>query len=379
MQSRIQPGEKVKKRERSETDDDAYEKDIPKFRRDPMTAREYGTLSSGEEVREFTLRNSRGMVARIINYGATLTELHVPDASGEVADVVLGFRDLAGYLGKHPCFGSTIGRVAGRITGGKFSLEGRKYALAINNPPNHLHGGPLGFDKRLWSSQAVVDTSDAVKLTLCSPDGEEGYPGNVEVAVTYLLTPDNELVIQYEATTDKATPLSLTNHSYFNLSGEGSGDIGNHQLQIYSDAIVPTDSDMTLSGRREPVAGKPNDLNRMRRLGDVIPQLLNQHGDNYLLPGGQDGVPVPVARLWDPASGRCMEVFTTESCLQLYSAAVLDGTLKGKSGKAYVKFGGLCLECQGYPDGVNTPELGDIVLRPGDTCRQTTIYKFANT
>ena len=345
-----------------------------------MTARDYGTLPSGENVREFTLQNPQGMVARVIEYGATLTELHVPDGRGQMADVVLGFKNLEGYLGGHPFFGGTIGRVAGRISGGKFTLEGRSYTLALNDPPNHLHGGKVGFDKRLWRGQAVgdVDGSDAVKFVLRSPDGEEGYPGNVEVAVTYSLTSHNELVIQYEATTDRATPLSPTNHSYFNLSGEGSGNINKHLLQIDADAITSTDAAMTQLGGREAVSGKPNDLNQPRRLGDVIPKLLNQHGDNYLLRRDQPGALVQAARLRDPASGRVLEVFTTESCLQFYSAAVLDGTLKGKSGRPYPKFGGLCLECQDYPDGVNTPELGDIILRPGKTYQQTTIYRFTN-
>ena len=232
----------------------------------------------------------------------------------------------------------------------------------------------------MWSGQSVLDEhgSDALKLSRRSPDGEEGYPGNVEVAVTYSLTAENELVIQYEATTDRATPLSLTHHSYFNLSGEGAGDITNHHLQIHADAITSTDAEMTQLGRRETVAGKSNDLNQPRRLGDVIPKLLNQHGDNYLLRRNQPGALVPAARVCDPASGRVMEVLTTETCVQFYSAAVLDGTLEGKSGRPYPKFGGLCLECQGYPDGVNHPELGDIILRPGGTYRQTTIYRFTN-
>lgn len=345
-----------------------------------MIARNYGTLPTGEQIREFTLQNPRGMIARVIEYGATLTELQVPDAHGQMADVVLGFKDLDGYLGRHPFFGGTIGRVAGRITGGKFLLEGRSHTLCLNDPPNHLHGGHAGFDKRVWSGRAVADAphADSIKLSRRSPDGEEGYPGNVEATVTYSLTAKNELVIQYEAATDRATPLSLTHHSYFNLSGEGAGNMANHHLQIHADAITATDAAMTQLGRAEPVAGKPNDLNQPRRLGDVIPKLLNQHGDNYLLRRSRSSALMPAARLWDADSGRVMEVLTTESCLQLYSAAVLDGTLRGKSGRPYPQFAGLCLECQGYPDGGNTPELGDIILRPGGAYRQTTIYRFTN-
>jgi aldose 1-epimerase len=341
-----------------------------------LPPREYGTLPSVEIVHEFTLQNARGMVARIIDYGATLTELHVPDARGAVADVVLGFKNLDGYLGNRAYVGATIGRVAGRITRGTFSLAGRKFNLTVNEPPNHLHGGFSGFDKRIWSGRVVAD---ALKLSLHSPDGEEGYLGNLDVAVTYSLTDKNELAIQYEATTDQATPFSPTNHSYFNLSGEGSGSIENHQLQIHADAITATDATMTHLGRRETVAGKPNDLNQPRRVGEVTRELLNQHGDNYLVRREQPGALVSAARLHDPASGRAMEVFTTETCLQFYNAAYLDGTLTGKSGHAYKKFAGLCLECQGYPDGANTPKLGDIMLHPGNIYRQTTIYRFSNS
>ncbi len=340
----------------------------------------FGLLPTGEKVCAFTLRNSSGMVAKIIDYGATLTELHVPNARGDVVDVVLGFSNLDGYLGFHPFFGSTIGRISGRLTGGNFTLDGRTYNLAKNDPPNHLHGGKSGFDKRLWNAQPFVDAhgSHALKLARLSRDGEEGYPGNVEVAVTYTLTGRNELVIEYRATTDKATPLSLTNHSYFNLAGEGSCSIESHQLQIHSDAITATDAPMTQLGYLKEVTGKPNDLRNPHPLGKVIPGLLNQHGDNYLVRRQKTGELTPAARLVDAASGRVLEIFTTEACLQLYCAAVLDGSLTGKSGGKYQKFGGVCLECQGYPDGPNTPALGDIILRPGATYRQTTLHRFSH-
>ena len=343
-----------------------------------IKTRAFGTLPTGETVDEFTLTNSRGLTLKLITYGATITELHVPDRHGAAADVVLGFNNLDGYLGNHPFFGCIAGRVSGRITGGKFTLDGRNYQLHLNDPPNHLHGGARGFDKRLWQSQTVKSSNGApgVKFTRRSPDGEEGYPGNVDVAVTYSLTDQNEIVIQYEGTTDLATPLSLTNHSYFNLAGEGSGTIENHLLQIASSKITATDAQMTLTGQRTPVAGKSNDFNRSKRLGDAIPGLLNSHGDNYLLSRPNPKSLERVARLEDPAGGRIMEVLTTEDCLQLYTAAVLDGSLTGKSGRPYPKFGGVCLECQGYPDGANHPELGDIILRPGDVYRQTTIYRF---
>ena len=341
-----------------------------------INAREFGKLPTGETVGEFTLTNFDGLTLKLITYGATLTELHVPDRRGVTADVVLGFNDLAGYLGNHPYFGCIAGRVSGRITGGKFTLDGRNYQLALNDPPNHLHGGARGFDKRVWQAKVVnPEGYSGVMLTYRSPNGEQGYPGNLEATVTYLLNDDNELTIRYDAVTDQPTPFSLTNHSYFNLAGEGSGTIESHLLQISSSEISRTDAQMTQLGVRSPVGGKPNDFNRAKRLGDAIPGLLNSHGDNYLLAKERE-FSQPVARLEDPSSGRVMEVVTTQDCLQLYTAAVLDGTLIGKSGRPYPKFGGVCLECQGYPDGVNHPELGDIILRPGAEYCHTTRYRF---
>ncbi len=343
-----------------------------------IKTRNFGRLPTGETVQEYTLANAGGLTLKLITFGGIITELHVPDRHGVVADVVLGFNHLAGYLGPHPHFGAITGRVAGRITGGRFSLAGRDYQLLVNNPPNHLHGGAVGFDKCLWRAQIVQTPEgfDGVKLAYHSPHGEEGYPGNVEVAVTYSLTDANEVIICYEAVADQTTPLSLTNHSYFNLAGEGRGTIENHWLQITSSEIVPTDEQMTLLGMRSPVAGKTNDFNRSKRLGDAISGLLNSHGDNYLIAHPIRKSLQLVARLEDPSSGRIMEVLTTEDCLQLYTAAFMDNSLIGKSGRAYPKFGGLCLECQGYPDGVNHPELGDIILKPGQAYQQTTIYRF---
>ena len=221
-----------------------------------IKTRNFGRLPTGETVQEYTLANAGGLTLKLITFGGIITELHVPDRHGVVADVVLGFNHLAGYLGPHPHFGAITGRVAGRITGGRFSLAGRDYQLLVNNPPNHLHGGAVGFDKCLWRAQIVQTPEgfDGVKLAYHSPHGEEGYPGNVEVAVTYSLTDANEVIICYEAVADQTTPLSLTNHSYFNLAGEGRGTIENHWLQITSSEIVPTDEQMTLLGMRSPVA-----------------------------------------------------------------------------------------------------------------------------
>lgn len=344
-----------------------------------VKTRHFGKLPSGENVEEYSLTNNHGLTLKFIIYGGIINELHVPDRHGATADVVLGFSNLDDYLGPHPYFGCLVGRVAGRITGGKFKLNGRLYQLALNDPPNHLHGG-IGFGKRLWRA-TTVDTPQGpvgVKLTYHSPQGEDGYPGNVDVSVTYSVTDENEVVIDYEAIADAVTPFSMTSHSYFNLAGEGSGTIENHLVQISSADITKTDAQMTLLGIRSPVTGNANDFNQPKRLGDAIPHLLNSHGDNYLLAHPTANSLERVARLEDPSSGRIMDVLTTERCLQLYTAAVLDGSLIGKSGRRYPKFGGLCLECQGYPDGANHPELCDIILRPGEMYRQTTIYRFYN-
>ena len=328
---------------------------------------------------EFTLSNRRGLTIKVITYGGIINELHVPDRTGSLADVVLGFDNLQDYLGEQPYLGAIIGRVAGRITGGRFTLEGRGCQLAVNNPPNHLHGGWVGFDKRNWKPTVLTleNGIPGLKLAYRSPDGEEGYPGNVDAFVTYLLSDDDEVIIRYEATTDRATPLSLTNHSYFNLAGEGSGSIEGQSLQIFSEETAATDPSMTLLGKRLSVVGEVTDFRQTKKLGDSIPLLMNAHGDNYFFRRNARRTPELVARMSDPASGRVMEVSTTEDCMQVYTAAFMDGTLRGKCGQTYEKHSGLALECQGYPDGVSHPELGDIILRPGETYRQTTIYKFA--
>jgi aldose 1-epimerase len=338
------------------------------------TAAPFGHLPSGEAVEAWTIANA-GITLKVITYGGIITELHVPDAKGVVADVVLGFSKLESYLAAHPYFGCITGRVAGRITGGTFTLDSRKHQLAINDPPNHLHGGLRGLDKRLWKAESAGRAS--VRLTYLSPNGEEGYPGNVHLAVTYSLTEDRALRIDYEATTDQTTPLSLTNHSYFNLAGEGNGTILEHQLEIFTEHYVPTDEFGTLLGVGEPVDGRGCDFRKPRRIGDALPAIARQHGDNYLFQTQNNQTLNRVARVFDPASGRMMEVLSTERCLQFYSGLYLDGTLTGKSGRSYARHAALCLEAQGYPDGINTPALGDITLRPGQTYRQTTVYRFS--
>ncbi|MEX1117531.1 MAG: aldose epimerase family protein [Terrimicrobiaceae bacterium] len=339
----------------------------------------HGTLPDGRIVEALTLESQGGMTMQVITYGATITSLQVPDRNGKLADVVLGFSDLAGYLAPHPYMGALIGRVAGRIRGAEIIVDGTHHSLAANDPPNHLHGGRSGFDRRLWVPGHVAD--DSVELTCFSPDGEEGYPGSVETRVTYTITGDHVLKVETEATTDRATPLSLTQHSYFNLAGEGRGTIEGHDLQIHAKTYAPTDDRLTLLG--EQVAVGKNDFQRPRQLGTVLPDLHLAHGDLYFLRAPCDEVLEPelkdAARLYEPISGRCLTVSTTEACLQLYTGVALDGTLVGKSGHSYGPHAGLCLECEGYPDGVRTPSLGDIILRPGHTYRQTTLYAFSTT
>jgi aldose 1-epimerase len=299
-----------------------------------------------------------------------------------VADVVLGFNTLDEYLAGHPYFGAIIGRVAGRISGGQFTLGDRAYQLALNDPPNHLHGGRAGFDKRVWRAEPLPQAkgSTSLRLSLHSPDGEEGYPGNVEASVTYTLTDQNEFIFETAATTDQPTPISLTHHSYFNLSGEGSGSVADHKVQIHADDYAPTDKSMTFFGRRSTVDDDGNDFRQPRRLADALPHLLGAHGNLYFVKRA-DSKPqelVPAARVTDPHSGRVLEVRTTEECLQFYSGVSLDGSLHGKSGRPYGQHAGLCLEAEGHPDGINRPALGDIVLRPGETRRHITVYSFSN-
>jgi aldose 1-epimerase len=253
-------------------------------------------------------------------------------------------------------------------------LEGKRYELELNDPPNHLHGGSKGFDKQLWVGE--VESDDSVALGYVSPDGENGYPGNLSVTVRYRLSEENELIIDYTAETDKATPCSLTDHSYFNLSGEGSGSVEDHELAIFADRYTPTDEKMTHLGKASSVDGGANDLREPKRIGEVVPAILNGHGDNYLLAREPRENPVLAARAVDPASGRTLEVLTTERCLQFYTGVFLDGAFTGKSGRPYDKHGAFCLECQGYPDGANHPEINDTILRPGQIYRQRTVYRF---
>lgn len=337
-----------------------------------ITRQTFGRTANGEEVGVYEITNTSGAAVCILDYGGIVQALRVPDRGGNLADVVLGGADMNFYLRRHPYFGCITGRVAGRITRGKLRIDGKDYRLAVNNPPNHLHGGVTGLDRQVW--RTVPAGNDTLVLYYRSLDGEEGYPGNVDLMVSYRWTSRNDLVIESEAQVDAPTPVSLTNHSYFNLAGEGSGPVDDHRVQILADEYVPTGHDLTLSGVRALVA-RAHDLRQAARFGDFVPRLPFQHGDNYLL-GSRGGAVVTAARVEEPRSGRTLEVRTDEACLQFYTGVMLDGSFAGKSGIPYARHHGLCLECHGYPDGVAHPELGEILVYPGRTRRRTTVYAF---
>ena len=345
-----------------------------------MHSHPFGNLRTGEPVEAIMLKNHSGASLRFITLGGIVTSLCVPDREGRTADVVLGFDRLEPYLAPHPYFGAIVGRVAGRIPGGRFTINEKTCQLVQNDGPNHLHGGLRGLDKRIWNAAPVkrTDGADSVRLTYRSPDGEEGHPGNVDLAVTYTLTGDNVFIIESEAVSDRATPVSLTHHSYFNLAGEGSGDINDHRLIVFADHAFAVDECMTPLARVKSVIGCACDFTSPRRLGDVIPRLFQNHGDLYLLKQPAHGTLAPAARLADPASGRVLTVSTTESCLQVYTGASLDGSLTGKSGRPYVRHAAICLECEGYPGAVEFPEFGSILVQPGQPVRRMTHYAFSN-
>jgi aldose 1-epimerase len=341
-----------------------------------MKRSDLGRGPAGEKIERFILENENGLSAHITNYGGIVMQLHVPDRDGRLGNVVLGFDVLQPYLDGHPCFGAIVGRIAGRLTRGVLSIAGRTYSLALNQPPNHLHGGWVGFDKRVWTPRIEQrPEGEALSLRYRSPAGEEGYPGTVDVTVTYFLGADNALHIDYAATTDEATPLSLTNHSYFNLRGEAGSDIGPHVLEIFADEYAPVDANYSFTGERLSVEGRPNDFRTPASIGARLKNLFGSHGDNYLLRKNAHG-PALVARVTDPGSGRIMETYTTERCLQFYTGVSLDGSCLAPNGQVYGKFSGFCLECQGFPDATNHPGFDSIILHPGDTYRQKTIYRF---
>lgn len=337
-----------------------------------------------DSIRLYTLENKAGMEVKLTNYGATITSITTPDRDGGMADIVLGYSDVSGYMNAvdKPYFGAIVGRYGNRIAKGRFTLDGEEYELATNNNENHLHGGVIGFDKVVWDAEVVG--RNAVRFTYLAKDGEEGYPGNLSVAVTYTLTDDNELQIEYHATTDHATPVNLTNHSYFNLKGEGEGTILDHELMINAKGFTPVDSGLIPTGEIVPVAGTPFDFTAAKAIGRDVGQqdLQLEYGLGYdhnfvLDKAGKDGRMTLAATLYEPTTGRFMEVLTEEPGVQFYCGNFLAGNLKGKSGKTYVYRGGLCLETQHYPDSPNQPQFPSTILRPGETYATKTIYRFS--
>ena len=344
----------------------------------------FGTLPTGEAVRAFTLTNSRGLQARILDYGGIIVSLRTPDRTGAMGDIVLGFDDLAGYVTSSPYFGAIVGRYGNRIARGQFTLDGTTYKLAVNNGPNALHGGLKGFDKVIWKAEPKADSS-AVHLVLeyTSADGEEGYPGTMHATVTYTLTDANQLVVDYQATSDRPTPVNLTQHSYFNLAGEGAGDILGHVVTLDADRFVPIDSTFIPTGELAPVAGTPFDFRTPTAIGARIdqpnPQITNGKGYDHTFvlkrAAGATGL-VHAAHVVEPSTGRTLDVETTEPGVQFYTGNFLDGKVVGKQGHAYPRRGAFCLETHHYPDSPNKPQFPSTILRPGETYRSQTVFTF---
>jgi len=338
----------------------------------------FGKTNDGKNVDLFYLTNKNGTVVKITNYGGIITSIIVPDKIGKFDDIVLGFNTLNKYLKAHPYFGAIIGRYANRISKAKFFLNGNEYKLATNNGKNHLHGGIKGFDKVLWKAKEIKKENEiCLKLSYLSKDGEEGYPGNLSIIVTYSLTNNDELKIDYEAETDKATPINLTNHSYFNLKGAGKSDILSHVLTIYADKYTPVDKGLIPTGELKKVKGTPMDFLKPYAIGLRIKEVKGGYDHNFVL-NHKKGILSPAARVYEPETGRVIEILTTQPGIQFYSGNFLNGTIKGKNGKQYNKHYGFCLETQHYPDSPNLPNFPSTILKPGEKYSQTTIYKFSS-
>jgi len=334
----------------------------------------YGAIDN-QDIHLFTLTNTLGMVVTITNYGGIVTSIQIPDKDGNLGEVTLGFDDLDSYLDGHPYFGSIVGRYGNRIARGSFELDGETYTLARNNGENSLHGGDIGFDKKVWEAEHFEsERGVGVQLHYLSPDMEEGYPGNLDIYVTYLLTNENALMITYKATTDKATPVNLTYHGYFNLSG-GQEDILNHELMIHADRYVVVNENLIPTGELRPCAGTAMDFTTMQPIGARIEQVEGGYDHTYVINREGDGLEL-VARVYDPLTGRQMDVYTTEPGVQFYTGNFLDGTLIGWNDVVYGKHFGFCLETQHFPDSPNQPGFPNTILRPGETYAQTTMYKF---
>jgi aldose 1-epimerase len=340
----------------------------------------FGKTADGTPVEIYTLRNAKGCEARIMTYGGIVVSLKVPDKNGNFGDVVLGYDKLDGYLTNNPFFGALVGRYGNRIAGGKFTLAGKEYTLALNNAPNNLHGGPIGFDKRVWKATTLLTADGPVlQLTYLSKDGEEGFPGNLKVTATYTLTADNGLLLNFTATTDKATLCNLTQHSYFNLAGKG--DVLNDLVYINADKFTPVDKTLIPTGELKPVEGTPFDFRTATAVGarinadDEQIKFGNGYDHNWVInkPLGKLGL---AARVTDPTTGRVMEVLSTEPGVQFYTGNFLDGSITGKGGQIYQRRSGLCFEPQHYPDSPNHPQFPSAELKPGQTYQNAILYRF---
>ncbi len=343
----------------------------------------FGTTRDGKSVDLYTLTNHHGMEVWAMTYGGVIVSLRVPDQKGQLDDVVLGYDKLEGYLTKGSYFGAIIGRYGNRIAKGKFTLDGKPYTLPVNDGPNSLHGGIKGFDKVVWKSEPFEKPDEVgVVFWYTSADGEEGYPGNLKVTVSYTLNDKNELVLDYHATTDKPTPVNLTNHTYFNLAGVGKGDVLGHEVKLNAEHFTPIDGTLIPTGKIATVKGTPLDFTKPTAIGARIEQKDAQlnfaHGydHNFVVKRSAEGLTL-TARVYEPTTGRVMEVFTTEPGVQFYTGNFLDGTITGKQGRVYQRRYAFCLETQHYPDSPNQPAFPSTILRPGQTYHTTTVYKFS--
>ncbi len=355
----------------------------PAKRKHQVRKEAFGKTGDGRPVALYTLTNSNGMEVRAMTYGGIIVSIRVPDKNGKFADVVLGHDKVEGYLVNPSYFGAIVGRYANRIANGTFTLDGAKYTLAKNNGPNSLHGGLIGFNQVIWEAKEFKNAKGVgVAFTYLSKDGEEGYPGNLKVKVSYTLTDENQLVLDYEATTDKATPLNISQHSYFNLAGEGSGDILGHELMLNADRFTPVDKTLIPTGELRAVQGTPLDFTKPTAIGarisDGYEQLVAGQGydHNFVINRKDDSLTL-AARAHEPTSGRVLEVYTTEPAVQFYSGNFLDGTVVGKQGHPYKLRNGFCLETQHFPDSPNHPDFPSAILRPGKTFHSQTVFKFS--
>jgi aldose 1-epimerase len=337
---------------------------------------DFGTTLDGESVDLYTLTNTNGLKTQIMTYGGIVTTLHVPDRDSNLGDIVLGYDTLDEYIKDNPYFGALIGRCGNRLGKGRFTLNGVDYTLATNNDENHLHGGIKGFDKVVWDAEQMqTDEGPSLKLTYLSKDGEEGYPGNLNCTVIYTLTNNDELKISYEAETDKDTVVNLTHHSYFNLAGHGSGDILGHELMLNADNYTPVDEGLIPTGEIRPVKDTPMDFTKPMAVGARIDQVEGGYDHNYVI-NSSDGPLTLAASVYEPKTGRVMEISTSEPGIQFYSGNFLDGSIKGK-GAVYNKHNGFCLETQHFPDAPNKPDFPSIVLKPGEKYTHLTVHKFS--